>query len=455
MRVRTIFSHTNRSLIAGLILSAVLVLLISLTVLILIWQQSPQNHVAGSPEQAGIATGGTNLLTPGSSSIQHYEYVFPDGWMYVYDMDNGHKLVKSVRLPTNRGVRGVVANPVTHMLYVSYGGDGGHNGNGSLLQYDLVAGRLIWTTTYSHGIDSMAISPDGKWIYMPDGELTPDGIWYVIDANSGNQTGTINGGLGPHNTIVSLNGAHVYLGSRNHNYLEVADTATNQVIKTIGPLYSSVRPFTINGSETLAFTTATGFLGFQVSDIRTGQVLFTVPIKSFSWNGRGSSAPSHGISLSPDEKELYVMDSSNSYVHVFNVSGVPATAPVQVADIKVTSMAGYESECAYDCLKEGWLQHSRDGRFVYVGDSGDVINTAKRKVAINLPTLANTRKMLEIDWRDGVPIFSTSRSGLGYVTVTNPAKIAPALTVNFVTLNMFSVLYVFNRKVRNDSCVAS
>jgi DNA-binding beta-propeller fold protein YncE len=425
MLVRTIFLSRNRSRIVGLV---VLVILILLTVLGVNKLQNLRGNATYPPALASTATGGTastnagtNTPTAGSSSIRHYEYVFPDGGMYVYDMDKGHELVKTIRLPTTAGVRGVVASPVTHMLYISYGGDSGRNGNGSLLKFDLVADQLVWMKSYSHGIDSMAISPDGKTIYMPDGEITPDGIWYVIDANSGNETGTITGGRGPHNTIVSLNGAHVYLGGRNHNYLEVADTRTNQVIKNIGPLYSGVRPFTINGSETIAYTTATGLLGFQVSDIISGQVLYTVRIKGFPWNGRGASAPSHGISLSPNEKELYVMDSPNSYVHVFDVSGVPASAPVQVADIKVTSMAGNETGCAYDCLKDGWLQHSRDGRFVYVGDSGDVIDTTTRKSVITLPTLSNTRKMLEIDWQNGVPIFTTSRSGLGYVT--SPGKI--------------------------------
>jgi DNA-binding beta-propeller fold protein YncE len=363
-----------------------------------------------SPVPTETATRGIGRTT------QHYEYVFPDGGMYVYDMDHGHKLVKHISLPT-AGVRGVVASPVTRMLYISYGGDGGSSGNGSMLKYDLVADKTIWTKNYSHGIDSMAISPRGKTIYMPDGELTHDGTWYVIDANTGSETGTINGGLGPHNTIVSLNGAHVYLGGRNHRYLEVASTATNTVIKNIGPLKSGVRPFTINGKETLAYTTATGFLGFQVSDISTGQVLYTVPINGFSWDGKGPSAPSHGISLSPDEKEVYVMDWPNNYVHVFDVSDVPASAPRQTADIQLTrSMRHYESPCAYDCLADGWLQHSRDGRFIYVGDEGDVIDTSTRKAVINLSTLYNTRKMLEIDWSSGVPIFTTSRSGLGYVT---------------------------------------
>jgi DNA-binding beta-propeller fold protein YncE len=130
------------------------------------------------------------------------------------------------------------------------------------------------------------------------------------------------------------------------------------------------------------------------------------------------SAPSHGISLSPNEKELYVIDAPNSYVHVFDVSHVPASAPVQVADIPLTQpmLSRPETPCAYDCLKDGWLQHSRDGRFVYVGDAGDVIATTTRKVVAYLPPLANTRKMLEIDWSNGLPIATTSRIGLGYVT---------------------------------------
>jgi DNA-binding beta-propeller fold protein YncE len=422
MQVKTFFFTLNRRRLVGLVFLAVLVVFIPLIVFAINRGQNLRGKAINSfglaTECLGSASAGTSMHSIGAGTIQHYEYVFPDGAICIYDMDRGHKLVKSINLPTMAGVRGIVATPITHMLYVSYGGDGGGNGNGFLLKYDLVADRLIWTKSYSHGIDSMAISPDGKTIYMPDGELTSDGIWYVIDANSGEETGTIHGGLGPHNTIVNLSGSHVYLGGRNHNYLEVADTTTHQVIKNIGPLMSGVRPFTINGAETIAYISVTSFLGFQAADITTGRVLYTIPIHGFSWDGNGPSDPSHGISLSPDEKELYVLDWPNNYVHVFDVSGVPASPPRQIADIQLTrSMHHQEFPCAYDCLADGWLQHSRDGRFVYVGDEGDVIDTATRKSVINLPTLYNTRKMIEIDWKDGVPIFSpTSRSGVGYVT---------------------------------------
>src|ERR1700687_1909143 len=84
-------------------------------------------------------------------------------------------------------------------------------------------------------------------------------------------------------------------------------------------------------------------------------------------------------------------------------------------------MSGNEGGCAYDCLKDGWIQHSRDGRFIYVGDSGDVIDTITRKTIATLSALANSRIYIEIDFQDSTPIWAaTSRSGIGYVDPLPP-----------------------------------
>jgi len=351
-----------------------------------------------------------------TATVNHYQYVFPDGGIYVYDMDNNQALVKHINLPIFKGGRGCVVDPASNSLYLSYNGDGGSHGTGSLLKYNLLNDTVVWTKNYTFGIDSMAITPDGKTIYMPDGEASYDGTWRILSASDGSVLGSIFTATGDaaHNTVVSLNGKHVYLGALNSKYLYMVDTSTNKIIKNIGPLATGVRPFTINGTETLAYTTATGFLGFEVSSITTGKLLYHVPIKGFA--SSTAAEVSHGITLSPNEKEVYVIDTANSYAHVFDVSGVPATAPVQVADIPLRKMSGTESPCLYDCTHEGWILHSIDGRFVYVGDSGDVIDTATRKVVNNLDPLFNTRKYLEIDFSNGNAISTSSRHGLGYVT---------------------------------------
>lgn len=354
----------------------------------------------------------------GGRGVHHYEYVFPDGSIYVYDIDHRQRLVRHVALPIARGIRGVAASPATRTLFISYGGDGGGNGDGSLLAYDLVSGRVKWQRHLDTGIDSMAVSADGQRIYMPTGELDSSGVWKVLAASDGHELASIHGGAGAHNTVLGPSGRRVYLGGRNGDYLDVADASTNQVVKRIGPLRSGVRPFTVNGRETLAFTTATGFLGFQVSSIETGRVLYTESFPGFGWSPASfaPSAPSHGISLSPDERSVWVMDAPNSTIHAFDVSGLPGRAPRPLANVRLRHpLTGEERPCAYDCARDGWVQHSRSGRYVYVGDSGDVIDTHSFRVVGFLPALQQTRKMLEIDWRNGVPVATTSRQGVGYV----------------------------------------
>jgi DNA-binding beta-propeller fold protein YncE len=351
--------------------------------------------------------------TPG-----HYEYVFPNGCIRIYDIDDAHALIRSIPLPetARSNVKGVVAHAPTGTLYVSFGGDGGKNGNGSLLKFSLLDERVLWVNRYDHGVDSMAITADGARIYMPAGEEAKSSrTWYIVDSATGNDVGSLSGGKGPHNTVVSLSGRHVYLGGREDTTIYIYDVAEGSRVGTVGPYVDTLRPFAIDRAETLVYTTHTGLLGFQVGSITGGRVLYTARVEGFGAK-TDFTTPSHGISLSPDEREVYVIDTANAYVHVFDVSGVPASAPLKVASIKLSSdFAGEEAGCGTGwCGRIGWLQHSRDGRFVYVGDGGDVIDTRTRRVVATLPSLRETRKMVEIDWKDGAPVASTPREGIGY-----------------------------------------
>ena len=289
-----------------------------------------------------------NPATVSAATIHHYEYVFTAGFIYVYDIDNGFKLLKTVAVPTSAGMRGAVASAATGMLYLSYGSDG--DTGGFQLAYNLSTDKVVWTMSYGHGIDSQSVSPDGKKIYMPAGELASGGTWYVEDSSNGNDIATIStGGSGPHNTIVSPNGRRVYMGDRDftgsagNNDFTIFDTATNRVVGGVTPLKSGARPFTINSKETLSFNTVTGFLGFQVGDLAAGKVIYTVAVNGSKIPGfttqTPATIPSHGITLSPDDKEIYLIDQPNSYVHVFDVSGLPASAPVQVAVIQFGPMS--------------------------------------------------------------------------------------------------------------------
>ena len=91
-------------------------------------------------------------------------------------------------------------------------------------------------------------------------------------------------------------------------------------------------------------------------------------------------------------------------MHVFDISHQPLSRPRYVTSIRI----------AHPPPNHGRLQHSRDGRFVYVGRAGDVIDTRTREIVAYLPPLAETAEFVEIDWSGGRP-WRPSR-GTAWVT---------------------------------------
>jgi len=302
--------------------------------------------------------------------------------------------------------------PAKHAMYVAYGGDGGGNGNGSVLAYDLVGKRLIWNRSYNHGIDSAALTRDCSRLFEPGGENSSSGTWWILSTANGEQLGAVQTpGSGPHDGVTSADGRLILLGDRNYAHLPIYNTATGKLQEQVGPLAGGVRPLTINGADTVVFTTATGLTGFQVSStLGSAPVLHT---EDFGGSCSFSTC-SHGISLSPDSREVAVIDSAHKVVQFWDVHAVAlGAAPTHVASVRVTGLAGEESPCAYDCDRDGWVQHSFDGRYVFVGDSGDVIESATHRVVAHIATLENSRQLIEVDWKEGVPLATTGRTGVG------------------------------------------
>ncbi len=372
-----------------------------------------------------------------ATGTSHWLYVVEDGTVYIYDIDNNHALVRTFPIPET-GKRGVAVSPSRGMLYVSYCGAtvcaGSH---GNLLAYDLVNNSVAWNVSYSFGVDQPAVTPDGSKIYMPHGSDASDGITSIIDASNGNVIGSINTGTNGHNVVASLDGTQVYItgySGTNYNYIHVVNPATDAVVSNIGPTINGVRPFTVNGKHTMIFTTSSNTCGFQVFNLTTGASLYTIPFSgSCAWSV--STAPSHGISLSPDERRVYVMDAPLDQLEVYDVSGLPATAPTFVASVQLSSLSGYSSPCQTFCEREGWVLNDLSGRYVYVGDSGDVVDTSTLRSIQTLPALQNTRQMIEIDWTNGAISATSTRFGVGHVTTTSipsptPTTTTPAGPVN-------------------------
>lgn len=354
--------------------------------------------------------------TRGRRTLARYEYVVVNGAAYVYTSGAHPRLVQTIKLPGIKEPRGISADVPGHALLVSYGGYGGDTGHGALAKVDLVTGKVVWTRRYGTGVDSPAITRDGTRLYLPTGEADPSGLWLVIRTSDGKLVGRIRGGAKAHNTVLSADGSRVYLGGRGVNYMLVASAKTGAIVAPrIGPLLAGVRPFTVDPAGKLVFTTATRFTGFQISSAATGRVLQTVAINGFgdapqTYTG---DAPSHGLVLTDDGRRVWVLDTPRQAVRVYAVRDEAARVkPKQVAVVKLTVPThGQQPDCTGRCVKSGWLQASSDGRYVYVGDAGDVIDARTFRVVAHLAQLERTRQSLEIDWRDGRVVAAGTRNG--------------------------------------------
>jgi hypothetical protein len=65
----------------------------------------------------------------------------------------------------------------------------------------------------------------------------------------------------------------------------------------------------------------------------------------------------------------------------------------------------------------GWLNLSRDGRYLFPGDSGNVINTQTRTIVGTIGALVDSRYNIEIDWSGRRVCATYPRASLGYVGV--------------------------------------
>ena len=110
------------------------------------------------------------------------------------------------------------------------------------------------------------------------------------------------------------------------------------MVKQVGPFGNVIRPFTINAAQTLCFVNVNELLGFEVGDLKSGKMLHHVEVTGFEKGPvKRHGCPSHGVGLTPDEKELWLSDGPNARLHIFDATVMP---PKQVATIALRDQPG-------------------------------------------------------------------------------------------------------------------
>jgi DNA-binding beta-propeller fold protein YncE len=325
--------------------------------------------------------------------------------IYIYDIDRGHKLVKFIEMPQLGGTRGACACAATGKMWIAHGND-------KLLCMDLKTEKVLWENQYSKeegGCDRIGVTPDGKKLYVPSGFWSNNPNIKVVDGDTGKLLKKIEvspkGGL--HNLIVSPDGKRVVAGSTQYNLLSVIDTATDTVTLKVGPIIGVIQPLTINGAGTLAYINTHLYReghgpGFEIGDLKTGKILHIVGRPEL----KERKTRCHGIGLTPDEKEVWVVDQGNQEMHIFDNTVMPPK---------------FKQAVPMAAKTHGWICFSRDGKYGWC-DTGEVFDVATKKVVAQWtekpdgqggPVMSS--KFFEAHFKGDDVVWVGQQMGIGYV----------------------------------------
>jgi DNA-binding beta-propeller fold protein YncE len=354
----------------------------------------------GAPAAAPARRGPNDSFRP---RARHLIYVTEPGslekpgWangvgIIVLDANDGYHFVKRIATwdyaasMSPEQVSGVAASPVTNMIYVA--------ARGRLAAIDMGTDKMVWSTTLDGKCcERPQVTPDGK-IIVVGGDLQD--YWYEVDAATGKLIGKLEAPESPnsHNLNLSADGKTAFM-SPNNKVMTISDVKSRKVIKTIR-FPDNIRVFVTNKDSSKLFVNNNNLLGFVIADVATGQVTKTVEVTSVNWRAKWDvtpkpriphGCPSHGIALTPDEKEIWVSDGMFNKIHIFSNTDDPK-------EIDTIDLTGGPF----------WMTFGLDAKLAYVS-SGDIIDIATHKIVGQMKDeygrLITSEKLLDMTFDNG------------------------------------------------------
>jgi len=332
------------------------------------------------------------IALPGGSSDEPATTVKTGEGILILDAKADYAVVKRIpiqNLPAALApeeVSALMANPVTNMVYLST--------RGHLIAVDLATDKIVWNKTYEPGTccERGQITPDGLTLEV--GSNLKD-FHFVLDAKTGEIKGRIQTpkSMFNHNMNMSPDGKTVF-DAPNGVTMTVADMATMKATHTI-TFDDHVRVFVINHDASRVYANLNNLLGFEIADAKTGKILKRVEAPAQMWKAKwadpnqhfyGHGAPQHGLALTPDESEMWVPDSINNQMLIYDNAGQDNWKLDPSKTIKLAHASN-------------WITMGLDGK-IALSSSGDVIDVKSHKVVAQLKdeygNLIHSEKFLEL-----------------------------------------------------------
>jgi hypothetical protein len=322
------------------------------------------------------------------------------GSISVYDIDRGHRIVKTISTVQDvDDIRGVAVSAATGKLYVAYTT---HSGVGMIYCFSLYQDAVLWNKAIKPGVDRLSIHPNGRVLYVPTSEDGSADFINVVDGESGEVLRQVYFSNRSHDSQFPLSGPlfqETKATDGSGNYLYLIDPSSYAVSR-IGPYSGILGPYAVDSVSRHVVNNVSGLWGMQVADIKTGQIVSaTIPD-----HPREETELMHGIGWTPDEREVWENGDYND-PHVYIWDMLDSMVPKFKERLSLKGVHGGH-----------WLTFDLKGDYAYIApeknsENGTEIFDARTHKSVG--SIDSSDDMVEIDFKDGAIIRTGDQYGIG------------------------------------------
>jgi YVTN family beta-propeller protein len=235
-------------------------------------------------------------------------------------------------------------------------------GDHTLRVIDTTSDQIIRVIKLSGLPNQCAVTPDGKLVGVPiRGSDSVD----IVDVASGQIVKNLPV-KAPHNCYNAQRNDHMWVTSMGDNKVNLIDLKSLAYLAEI-PVVGIPRPLVVTRDETTLYCQLSDLHGFVVVDVPGRKAIARVEMPPLPPDVKFpvEHTPSHGLALTPDEKELWATSCGTDTVYVYNTAGEKIVGKVRTGH------------------GPAWLTFSPDGKYCCVsnvlGDDVSIIDAAKRQ----------------------------------------------------------------------------
>ncbi len=245
---------------------------------------------------------------------------------------------------------------------------------------DTATDRIVKTIKLTEKPNQCAATPDGRFVGVPiRGGDSVD----IVDITQGKIVKNLPVKV-PHNCYNAGRNDRLWVTSMGDHKVNLIDLKTLSYAAQI-PVGGVPRPLAVTRDEKILYCALSDLHGFVIADIAKRKVIQTIDLPPLPKDIQlpVANTPTHGLELSPDEKELWVTSCATQSVYVFDTIGKKIVAKVGVGK------------------GPNWVTFSPDGRYCCVsnvlGDDVSILDVSKRQEVARVAVGSKPKRLVVVN----------------------------------------------------------